>query len=344
MRRKYLLLVKNIIYINIFIIVILVGTTVNLDNIFKAPKWNYSIKDITMTGFKINTNDGADLFSQVNVVLAGNYVTNNPAEVKNKIPENLMLANIQALAYSTNQVENTKTKYDSDEDEEVALLEITKKNKILPVNQEEPLNHDINGTVVLYCTHSAESYVPNSGKARLDGRRGLINNVAAELANQLSQRGIKAKFIDTIHDYEYQKSYINSRQTVESVLETEENIIALFDIHRDSIPGITSAATINIEGEKCSPILIIVGTDERKSHPNWHKNLQFAQELYIKGENMYPGLIKGVRTKAGTYNQEFHESALLLEFGTDYNSLSECLKSTKFFVNILVEVLYDRCI
>ena len=29
---------------------------------------------------------------------------------------------------------------------------------------------------------------------------------------------------------------------------------------------------------------------------------------------------QGVRTKAGTYNQEYHPHALLLELGSDYNS------------------------
>lgn len=56
---------------------------------------------------------------------------------------------------------------------------------------------------------------------------------------------------------------------------------------------------------------------------------------------MYPGLIKGVRTKAGTYNQEFHPRALLLEFGSDYNTLEEASYAARLFNQVLIEVLKE---
>lgn len=198
-------------------------------------------------------------------------------------------------------------------------------------------------TVFIYCTHSAESYIPGSGKARMDGKHGLINNVAATLEQNIIAQGLPAKFIDKIHDYpDYNQSYANSRTTVKEILEDNNKVLALFDVHRDSLPGVTKAATASVDGRNSARILIVVGTDERKPHPEWKKNLAFAQALYDEGEKMYPGLMKGVVTKAGTYNQEFHTHALLLEFGSDYNTLEEAEYAAELFADVLVQVLKEE--
>ena len=71
------------------------------------------------------------------------------------------------------------------------------------------------------------------------------------------------------------------------------------------------------------------------------EELEFAQVIYHQGEKKYPGLIKGIRTKAGTYNQEFFPRALLLEFGGDLNSLAEARYAGMLFSDILIEVLKE---
>ena len=197
--------------------------------------------------------------------------------------------------------------------------------------------------ITLYCTHSGETYVPNSGKSRVEGGLGLINQVAIHLGASLKEKGLQTKFIDTVHDYpEFQKSYTNSRKTVARVMAAEgQKMLALFDIHRDSIPGATEGQQIKVKGRNAAPILIVVGTNERENHPHWRENLEFAQRIYEEGEKLYPGLIKGVRTKSGTYNQEFFKHALLLEFGTDYNTLEECYYSSELFADVLLSVLEE---
>jgi stage II sporulation protein P len=197
--------------------------------------------------------------------------------------------------------------------------------------------------VVFYCTHSAESYIPNSGKARLDGKRGLINQVAQTMSEDVEKKGVKAEFVNTIHDFpDYNSSYTRSRKTVSNLVNEDNKILSIFDVHRDSIPGTNTAPTVRINGIRAARILIIVGTDQRKSHPNWKKNFQFAQKLNAQAEKMYPGLVKGVVTKAGTYNQEFHTHALLLEMGSDKNTLNEASYAGKLFSNVLVEVLKEE--
>lgn len=194
--------------------------------------------------------------------------------------------------------------------------------------------------IILYCTHSSESYTPSSGDTHVVGGHGLINEVALHLADSLSQNGLPAKFVFAVHDWpSYDDSYTESRKTVNQILEeNSENLIALFDVHRDSIASETKGDTIQIQGKKAAKILLVVGTDQRKPHPNWQQNLAFAEKIQSIGEERYPGLIRGITKKAGTYHQELFPGALLLEFGTDWNTVEEASYAAELMANILQQV------
>lgn len=198
-------------------------------------------------------------------------------------------------------------------------------------------------SVVLYSTHSAETYIPDSGKARLEGKQGLVGTVAYSLSQDLDRYGLQSEYINTLHDSpDYNLSYSRSRETVKSVMESHQDLLALFDIHRDSIPGQIDGETIKVNNKPSARILIIVGTDERKPHPHWRENRDFAEELAKAGEEMYPGLIKGIKTKAGTYNQEYFPHALLLEIGSDRNTREEADYAARLFADVLVKVLGEE--
>ena len=196
--------------------------------------------------------------------------------------------------------------------------------------------------VAIYCTHSSETYLPDDNRTHSERERGLINDVALELAKHLSQLSFRAVFIDTIHDSpEYTESYVKSRQTVKQLLEEDSSWGAIIDVHRDSIPGQKTGAVVDVNGRKAAQILIVVGSDQRKSNPQWEKNLEFAEKLYSEAENNYPGLIRGVRIKPGTYNQDLYSPSILIEVGNEYNSLEEANYGVTLFAQILARVLLE---
>jgi len=331
--------IKGIVLVQIILVMIIAGLGVEL-----STRYGDMVQGITagqlfsgLNNLSVSEHQAQLLFGETNCLLGGQAAGESLIELllKSASWENMMGSHIVALAYSdaTSRPVNQQVEGSTPEDLEVDDTAFDESGN----NNTEVFK---DSRIYLYCTHSAETYVPDSGTAKLDGQRGLVNKVAAILAHESEKNGLPAAYIDTIHDFpDYNKSYTNSRQTVSDIVEENRDVAAIFDIHRDSIPDVHQASTIKINGEKCAQILIIVGTDERKPHPNWRKNQRFAQELYQQAEKMYPGLIKGVRTKAGTYNQEFHEHALLLEFGTDYNTLGEAGNAAKYFSKVLVEVL-----
>ncbi len=326
--------IRTILLLQLFVICLVVG--VSLEKRLSLPILTLKpiFQPLSLMG--IDSDGATSLLKHVNIVMAGQEEEAILAATYfNTVPEKFLLANIKALEDYQNTVpQATKPTKDTIELPAIVRKDTSEAQQEYNFNQED--------TLMFYCTHSAETYIPDSGKAKLDGERGLINNVANKLAQEVAHRGLTTKFIDTIHDYpEYNKSYVNSRKTIKEIVKNK-NVLAVFDIHRDSIPGSTNAYTIDVDNTKAARILIIVGSDERKPHDNWRENLQFAQKLYDKGQEMYPGLIRGVRTHPGTYNQEYHPRALLLEIGNDQNNLAEAECATELFADILVEVLKEE--
>lgn len=336
--QNFINFLKNIVFLQLFLIVIIAGVGIDFAGINKArlegvDKFSFRLSPLTIG---ITSEMAVNLFALNSVAMAGHDAKAEGwlVELRREIPENLIAANLQ-LSPSRGQHVNLQGNNKSLAD--IPFYKEENKPKIKYYESLEDFQ------VVLYCTHNAETYIPNSGKALCNGERGLVNNVADLISTQLQSAGMQADFIDSIHDYpDYDKSYTNSRETVKKIVDSKQNLLALFDVHRDSIPGKKSADTINVRGKKVARILIIVGTDERKEHPQWKNNLAFAEKLYQKGEQMYPGLIKGVRSQSGTYNQEFFDHALLLEVGSDYNSFAEAKYAGELFTQILLEVLEEE--
>ncbi len=334
-RRGIMSLMKSVFLVQLFAVIVLIGVTGSFQRISLPTMKPMPVEYLDpFSRIDIGEDMALKMF-QDSSFLPGeaNLLFLDPEYLDEVFPQSLLTASIQALAYTSPRGGGETV---IELEEEASIQEIVSESA--PDTAETAVKLS-GGKILLYCTHSAESYIPDEGKARVDGKRGLINEVARRLNTEMRKEGLNSEFINTIHDSDYLISYSNSRNTIKSFLAQNKSVAAMFDIHRDSIAGATKAETVMINGKKCAPILIIVGTNERKPHPNWKDNLAFAQALYKVSEAKYPGLIKDVRTKAGTYNQEYHKNALLLEFGYDYNTLAEAQYAATLFSDVLAEVM-----
>lgn len=344
-RKSFLVFIKSLVTVQLFFAVLVVGVSLDINQIIWGEHFWLNRLSISLPKeqFALNNNQAAELFRNANVMFAWSEDTfwANSRYFSEKMPRDMMVSNIQVLASADHDISNHEQTDGLPGTYE--LPAIIQENADEPMSPEETIKQFKGRQVALYCTHTAETYIPDSGKPRLDGKRGLITKVAEEVAVSLKKQGLDAAFYNEIHDFpEYDRSYTNSRQTVKEILNNPDQVVAMFDVHRDSIPGLEKAETVKIDGKEAARILIIVGTDQRKEHPHWKENLAFANRIAQCGEQMYPGLIKGVRTKAGTYNQEYHTHALLIEFGSDQNSLPEARYAARLFSDILIKVLLEE--
>ena len=206
-------------------------------------------------------------------------------------------------------------------------------------------------TVLIFHTHTTESYLPaytgayySKTAARSYDPANNMVRVGEEICGELEQRGIGVIHDTQVYDEQYNGAYARSRQTVLRLLEQYPSIKIVLDVHRDSMwfsDTVAGKPTAEIGGRKAAQIMIITGAEEGPvtDFPNWRLNLRFALSLQNAAQNAYTGLMKPVFFCRRRYNMDVVPCGLLLEFGSDTNTLEEALYSAHLFGNVLAELI-----
>jgi stage II sporulation protein P len=194
--------------------------------------------------------------------------------------------------------------------------------------------------VVFYHTHNAETYVSLDGKGKVEGKNGGVSLAAAEMIKVLEEKDGRCVHDLTIHDYpDYDVSYINSEVTAKRLVEEYPDHKAIIDVHRDA--GLERKEVVKVGEEASAKLLLIIGTGERLSNPHWRENYAFAQKIAQKMREDYPGVLKEVRLRPGRYNQHLSPRAVLVEVGSEKNTLDEALVAARCFSSALAAVLLE---
>ncbi len=225
------------------------------------------------------------------------------------------------------------------------------KNQTSYTLTEDVLNPNItieNKNILLFHTHSCESYTPSdkypytqTGNFRTTDLNFTVTRLGTELQNHLQQYNYNVAHSTDYHDYPaYNGSYTRSLATVENMLKTTPSDI-IIDIHRDAIGSRPDyAPTVKIGEEETAQMMFVIGTNEGGLwHPNWQQNLKFAVKVQQKAEEMYPGLFKPIMLTQSRYNQHAGKFASIIEVGSTGNTLDQCLNSMKYLAKVMDEVL-----
>lgn len=217
--------------------------------------------------------------------------------------------------------------------------------KVLPREEKTTSSSPL---VLILHSHTAETYWDDPydiGTGHVSpGERGQITEVGRELASSLKAYGISVYHEERVHDMQYAFSYRESRKTIEEFLVKKPDPTLILDIHRDAL-GVSSFydTTLRINGQQAARVMIIVASDELGlSHPTWRQNLQFANLLGERMEEMYPGLLRRIAVRDNRrYNQDLHPYSLLLEIGDYRNSSQEALFTARLLAQVLNSLLQD---
>ena len=172
----------------------------------------------------------------------------------------------------------------------------------------------------------------------------LRMRVGEEIASVLESEGVGVIHDKTVYDSQYSGAYERSGKAVDEYLKKYPSIQVVIDVHRDGIQTsetskIKPVTTIN--GKKAAQIMIISGCEGNgvTDFPDWEYNLRFALNLQKKAEDMYPSLMRPLFFCNRKYNMDVTPFSLLLEFGTDANTLEEAVYSARLIGNSLVSLL-----
>ena len=205
--------------------------------------------------------------------------------------------------------------------------------------------------VLIVHTHTSEAYTQSkdytytpSDAYRTEDPEDNICLVGKALANSLEKNGISCVHDTTSHDYpSYSGCYSRSLETIEKNLALCPTIEVVIDLHRDALAApdgsyMKTAAQVN--GKTMAQALVVVGTDAGGlTHPDWEKNLSLGLRLQKNLCEMYPGLARPLHLRTERFNGHASPGALLIEIGSNGNTMEEALDTAELVGNALAKTL-----
>lgn len=180
--------------------------------------------------------------------------------------------------------------------------------------------------VLIYHTHTTEAYL---GKTRSQDKSESVVAVGEQIAAQLRAAGIGVIHDTTMHDSpSYNGSYDRSGETMLRNLKEHPTLQVTLDIHRDAMgaqDGTRIKPTALVNGKKAAQVMIISGCDDNGTlgFPNWEYNLRLAVRMQKSLSEDYPSLARPLNFCNRKYNEHITKGSLLIEVGTEVNTLEE---------------------
>ncbi len=198
-------------------------------------------------------------------------------------------------------------------------------------------------SVLIIHTHATESYTPSKAYpyTPTDTDRTTDNNfnmvrVGDEVEKVLKENGINVYHDTSQNDYpSYNKSYQKSCTAAQSYIQKDPSIKIILDIHRDAAQdknGNKIACVSEIEGKRAASVMLVVGSNASGlEHDLWRGNLSFAYALQAHTSALYPGLFRPINLRSQRFNQHLAPAAVIVEIGTNGNTLDEALLGARLF-------------
>lgn len=207
-------------------------------------------------------------------------------------------------------------------------------------------------TVLIYHTHATEGYMSdeseyytNRDEPRSTDKSKNVIKIGEIIAEELENAGIKVIHDETLHDYPgYTGSYSRSAETVTELLKKYPSIELAIDVHRDSISSGESdkvAPVVTVDGKEAAQVMLVMGsgTGSVENYPDWRTNLKVAESLQYIFENRYPSFARAILLKSSRYNQHLSKGSVLIEVGSDANTLEQAEYSARLVGKSLAELI-----
>ncbi len=200
-------------------------------------------------------------------------------------------------------------------------------------------------TTECYMSYDAGFYNPDDPTRTDDPTKNMVA-VGKQVAAQLEAAGIGVIHDTAIHDQPYDGAYGHAKASIQAYLKQYPSIKVVLDLHRDAIYADSTTyikPTAEINGKNAAQIMIIVGMLNSKTAPNTHtaENLAFGARLQQRLHQTYPGLARPLLLADARYNQQLTNGSLLIEVGSNANTLEEACYSGELLGGVLAEVLCD---
>lgn len=200
--------------------------------------------------------------------------------------------------------------------------------------------------ILIYHTHSQEAFADSREGETEDTIVGMGEILAAHLRtlgyNVIHDTGVY-DLVDGVLDRS--TAYDYARAAVEAILEENQTIEVIIDLHRDGVDG--TRFVTEIDGKPVSKIMFFNGLSRNSADqpltylPNEYisENLAFSLQLELLAREQYPDFTRNIYLKAERFNLHLRPRSLLIEAGTQLNTVEEERNAMEPLAKLLHQVL-----
>lgn len=220
-------------------------------------------------------------------------------------------------------------------------------NKFL--NEPLKLSNKKGPQVLIYHTHTTESFLKsidqlsdkNIASRTTDNKYNVVR-VGDALTSNLKKYKIDVLHNITVHDKDYNSSYVNSLKTLTSFVNKYNSLNMVIDLHRDAAGEDKLRVVKKVNGKDVAQIMFVIGTDSKLSNTKWRENLKLAIKIQARLNEICPGVAKPIYLSQKRYNQHLTNGSVIVEIGGDGNVIDECVRSTSYLAQAINDVIYKK--
>lgn len=201
--------------------------------------------------------------------------------------------------------------------------------------------------ILIYHTHSQEAFI--------DSAEGDVNDTIVGIGNRLTEILTDTYGYNVIHHTEVydlidgvldrNMAYTLAAPDIQQILDENPSIEVVIDLHRDGVDGYKFVT--EIDGKPTAKIMFYNGLSRSAQNgeidylPNPYigDNLAFSFQLQLKAAKYYPGWMRNIYLSSLRYNLHMRPRSLLIEAGTQLNTVQEELNAMEPLADILNQVL-----
>ena len=198
--------------------------------------------------------------------------------------------------------------------------------------------------ILIFHTHASEGFA--------DSRAGMSEDTVVGVGEYLTDILQKKYGYQVLHDttvFDKKDGKDNRNYAYNDALVHLENLLAeypsievVIDLHRDA--GDKRVVTVN--GKPTAKVMLFNGLCRNTQgklaylpNENLKDNLAFSFQMKLIGDEMYPGLMNRIFLKDYRYNMHLKERFLLVELGTEKNTVEEAKNAMEPLADVLHQVL-----